>query len=68
MMENLSPEIWPPVADRCREDCVEWNDAGEPEADSPKPGEILREIALIIAAHTAIGLIVLTTLKLSGIQ
>ena len=69
MMENLSPEIWPPpVPDRGREGYVDWYDAGESESNPPKPAEILRELALIVAAHAALVLIVLMTLELCGIQ
>ncbi|SKA32680.1 hypothetical protein SAMN02745126_05296 [Enhydrobacter aerosaccus] len=66
-MENLSPEIWavtvqehPDVERRCRHD----HDAPEP----PRPGQVLRAIGLVVAAHLVLVAAVLLLLQSFGIR
>ena len=66
-MENLSPEIWvetvqehPDAERHCRRD----HDAPGP----PRPGEVLRDIGLVVAAHLVLVAAVLLLLQSFGIR
>lgn len=70
MMENLPPEIWTTNELLHRETGARsrWLYGEEVEAPPPRAGEILRNIALVLAAHIAVVTIIVLALNWSGIH
>lgn len=62
MMENLSPEIWTTVEYESRR-----SDDKQP-TKSPRPGEVLGEIGLLLLAHAVVILLVVWALHAFGIH
>ena len=70
MMENLPPGIWTTNELLHRETGAQsrWLYREEAEAPPPRAGEILRNIALVLAAHIAVVTIIVLALNWSGIH
>lgn len=70
MMKNLSPEIWTTneLLHREADARSRWLYGEEAETPPPRPGEILRNIALVLAAHIAVVTIIVLALKWSGVH
>jgi hypothetical protein len=71
MMENLRSEIWTTNELLHRETGARslWlYGREEAEAPPPRPGEIVRNIALMLAAHIAVVTIIVLALNWSGIH
>jgi hypothetical protein len=69
MMENLSPEIWTTNDLLHRETSASSGRLHKEEAEAPpREREVLREIALVLAAHIVTVTVIVMALHWLGIQ